>query len=309
MRYGTQTLRAIDERYRRARTLAKAKVEKLNALLNDDENYVKAYNAVNSAKFEIAKAKFNGDETSLLKANEALEKGNEQLDAVIKSHGISPKDLIPDYTCKICEDTGFNGDKRCKCFNKIASEVVTEELGISKKSLPDFEHADYINTPDEKVYLKMRQFADKAGEVNKFVTLLGKVGSGKTYLAGCIANQFEKMGKIVVFISSYELQSVFARTSSLYDLEREGYLSALTECDLLVIDDLGSEMTFKNVSFTCLYTILSARSDKNLPLIVTTNLSVDEIYDFYGERISSRLFTKGKSLAIEINGRDFRRKR
>ena len=308
MRYGNQTLRAVEERYSRMRKAAKAKADRLNAILDDDENYLKAYNAANSARFEISKAKFNGDEKSLLKAETDLSSANEVLNNIMAEHGITPKDLVPDYSCRKCNDTGFDGEKRCQCFYRIVSEVVTEELGIRKKTFPNFESSVYKGASNEKVYLKMMRYCDKADEVKKSVVLLGKVGSGKTHLAGCIADCFEKKGKTVIFITSYELHSVFAGASSLYDNERESYISALTDCDLLVIDDLGSELSFKNVSGNCLYSIISERSDKDLPLVITTNLSVDEIYNVYGERIGSRIFNKNKSIIIELPEIDFRRK-
>ena len=87
------------------------------------------------------------------------------------------------------------------------------------------------------------------------------------------------------------------------------YISLLTGCDLLVIDDLGSEPIYKNVTDEYILMILSERLSNGMPYIVTTNLTQTQLLERYGDRIVSRLNDKHSGVRIEINGEDLRRKK
>ena len=135
----------------------------------------------------------------------------------------------------------------------------------------------------------------------------GSVGTGKSRLTECIAGELTKKGFNVVFLSACQLNTIFLTYHIAPVYDKSFYISLLSGCDLLVIDDLGTEPIYKNVTLEYLLTVLSERNSKNMPYIVTTNLTQEQLLDRYGDRILSRLNDKKQGIRIEINGKDLRR--
>jgi len=136
--------------------------------------------------------------------------------------------------------------------------------------------------------------------------LSGKTGVGKTFLTECIASEIIDGGHIVSFVSAFGMNNLFTSYHTTYDSSKPTFLSTLLDPDLLIIDDLGTEPIFKNITKEYLYLILSERSRQNKLTIISTNLDPIELMSRYNERISSRLFNKRESLLLQINGSDIR---
>ena len=117
----------------------------------------------------------------------------------------------------------------------------------------------------------------------------------------------EKAGYNPIFITAQNLNNVFLKYHTAPIDEKSLYSSLLCDCDLLVIDDLGCEPPFKNVTNEYLLMVLCERTAKSLPTIITTNLSQNQLLDRYGDRVLSRLNDKRRGSFIEIKGEDLRR--
>ena len=203
----------------------------------------------------------------------------------------------PDYNCTICEDTGFDGARTCKCVRTEMSKLLMRDNGL--EHLQEFEQS--INNVDERtkqIYNKLLQWCETSTRTKDLIFLTGAVGVGKTHLAKCMAKKLIDCGKIVNFTSAVKMA---------YDTRQlsDEVLHHYSRVEVLVIDDLGTEnITSKTIQ--ALYIILSERKEKHLLTIITTNLTPADIDNTYGERIYSRLVERTTSICFELIGEDRR---
>ena len=261
---------------------------------------------------------------------EALRKttGGEEPDQkrrkLLRAHGLPEDYLDPVYTCSICKDTGFVGQKRCSCFEREVIRLFYTQsnlAGILDKE--NFQTLDMSYYPEDLKHPKTgkssreimsgtvaccRQFAENypSGVQSRFLLLTGQTGVGKTFLTHCIAKELIDRGYSVIYYSAGELfdklaDARFARgQDTSEDLIDDEYLS---DCDLLIIDDLGTEMVNSFVG-SALFQLLNSRIDRGLGMVISTNLSAQDLSRIYSERISSRILAN--FTLAEVFGRDIR---
>ena len=311
MAHGNRLTYEIDKIYSIKRKNAQEKSEILNAELFNNKDYLDTYNKYNSAKFELSKAKYLGDTTLIPQLKAQIKAHLDTLNEIKKNLGFTDKDFAIKYECNICRDFGrLEDETRCKCYKKLLHKLTLEELGLEKKKLHSFKRAGYKDLNDlDKIYAKMQSYCDKFPNTDKNIVIAGSVGTGKSYLAKCIANELISRDFNVIFISACELNSILLKYHTAPIDEKGIYLDLLTECDLLVIDDLGSEPIYKNVTEEYLLMIITERMTKGNPYIITTNLEQEQLLDRYGDRTLSRLNDKSHGVFIKIKGEDLRRKR
>ena len=218
------------------------------------------------------------------------------------------------YECAICSDIGCLTDGRmCVCMKKKLAQAALESSGIGElaktQSFADFDLSLYGSERENMrhTYDKLREYAEsfktkKLSEINSLL-LIGATGLGKTHLSTAVALAAIDAACDVVYESA---QNLFAD----FDAERFGRLpydrpspSRTLECDLLIIDDLGTENP-SNFSVSNLYNIINTRLIKSLPTIINTNLSMDDLRRRYADRITSRIF--GEYLPLKFSGNDIR---
>ena len=225
-----------------------------------------------------------------------------------------------DYTevhhfCSECADTGFiDGVRMCRCFREelVKATILSSGIGnlIEKQSFDNFDLEWYRD--DEENYERMAHALSKAKEYcNKFpknkgnLLLIGKTGTGKTHISTAIAREVINLGYDVIYDSVQNIladfeDDKFRRSYNTEELKAEKYL----ECDLLIIDDLGTEFA-NQVSISCLYNLLNTRYNKGLGTIISTNLSAEELARKYEDRIYSRIVGAGTRVLV-FSGRDKR---
>lgn len=232
-----------------------------------------------------------------------------------------PEDYLDmHYRCSVCHDTGFlEFGGRCDCFKRLAARIAAEELNRTA-NMPeaDFAHfsLDYyrgvtINGVD--CYEKMSQvltfciqYAESFSPSSQSVLMFGRTGTGKTHLSLSIAKEVMQKdftvvyGSVMNFLRSIEKEH-FGRSE-----ENSDTLAVLLDCDLLVLDDLGSE---HHTAFyeSVLYNIINTRINLRKPVIVSSNLSISELSNAYNERIVSRLMCTYTTLAFY--GKDIRQEK
>ena len=311
MAHGNRLTYEINKIYSLKRKKAQEKCEALNEELLCNKDYLEAYNQYNSAKFALSKAKYMGDTALASKLKAQIKTLLDNLNNIKHGLGFTERDFAVKYECSTCHDTGRLEDgTRCKCYKKLLHKLTLEELGLEKKKLHSFKRASYKDLNDlDKIYTKMQSYCEKFPNTDKNIVIAGSVGTGKSYLAKCIANELVSRDFNVIFISACELNSILLKYHTAPIDEKGIYLDLLTECDLLVIDDLGSEPIYKNVTEEYLLMIITERMTKGNPFIITTNLEQDQLLDRYGDRTLSRLNDKSHGVFIKIKGEDLRRKR
>jgi len=159
----------------------------------------------------------------------------------------------------------------------------------------------------KQIYFECIKYAQEFDNHVKNLLFIGRPGLGKTFLCNSIAKSLLDAGKSVMYQSSPDLIDLVRKFKFDFDNEEAGdeALKDVYECDLLIIDDLGTEL---NTQFSGLviYNILNKRLTDNKKMIISTNLDVDEIMKTYSERISSRIF--GNFDMFEFYGEDIRLK-
>ena len=234
--------------------------------------------------------------------------------ATLKRMGMRESDFLPHFDCETCNDTGVLSGKFCDCFKKRYYEILCDYLGIGQIRNVTFSDADFSKVKDAKQRKKLesnyklfKKYCDKYPSVKyKNALIMGGTGVGKSYLMYAVANEFMKNGFSVLYVSAIKLNSLMLSYHTSFVSERDVYLADVIDCDLLIIDDLGSEQKIKNVTDEYLLKILDEREKADKPVFVTTNLNEEQLKNSYNERVFSRLFNVNKTIISNIDGNDLR---
>ena len=202
------------------------------------------------------------------------------------------------YTCKECSDSGFIETKMCTCLKEMLVMMNIESSGmgalIDKQSFDNFD-LEWYNT-DEATYKRMarnfrvaKDYAENFGKKCANLLLLGKTGTGKTHISTAIARTVIAKGYDVLYDSAQNIVSVFEddRFHSGYG-EHERRSDKYLECDLLIIDDLGTEF-INQFTVSCIYNLINTRQNRGKSTIISSNLSADELGTKYEGRVYSRI--------------------
>lgn len=266
-----------------------------------------------------ASARFSGNELeqhiSHLRAEvEALRR---ERASCLEYYGIPTDYSDVKYECEKCRDTGFDGIKMCRCMKDRLIAAGYESSGIGNlikiKTFDSFDPEYQRRDPQAYETLNAnlaicKKYADTfecPGSGN--LLLMGSTGLGKTHLSAAIAGRVIDMGFDAVcetaqnVFSDFEFER-FNRPYGSGDSESQR-TDKYFDCDLLIIDDLGTEMT-NQFTVSCLYNLINTRLNHGRPMMINTNLTRDELRKRYADRITSRLF--GEFSPLRFLGKDVR---
>ena len=246
-------------------------------------------------------------ENELIKLDDKLEK------ELIKLK-LTFKDITPQYSCTECKDYGIVKRKMCNCLKKEINKRLLAYSGLKDFNGHTFKDVDETlfknNKNLEKAHKIAKDYASKFPNVKiKNLIFLGEVGVGKTFLLECIANELISKDEFVVFSTAFNFSNAVINALTKSEAERQSLLSPFLDCDLLIIDDLGSEPLMKNLSINALFNIINERERKNKPYIISTNLNLTDLNERYGNRIFSRLSNQRTNAYIKLDGVDLRLKK
>ncbi len=227
--------------------------------------------------------------------------------------GYSADYLDMGYTCQDCRDTGYIGNEKCHCFKQKIIEslydksnlrMLTKSANFRKMSDKYYEGEDLVR------FQKARALAEDF--INNFDTdyqnlfIYGTVGTGKSFLSICIADELLRKGHSVLYFSSLELFKLLSRNT--FDnngkQDRKAIYDDLFGCELLIIDDLGTELTTSFVASE-LFSCINERDMRKRSTIITTNLSLEQLQHTYSDRIFSRVTSNYRIL--KLSGQDIRK--
>ena len=262
---------------------------------------------------EISKCKTKNDSFKNLKAN--LETLRTEKSKILASMQMKESDLKPKYSCKNCLDTGFVNGKPCDCYKKRKNMELIKAFGLQANKDCSFKNFDTKICKNEKQAENLKKIAEilekwsekYPNNTKNNIVIVGKTGVGKTHLTSCLANELLEKDVSVCFITAFDLNESFLKYHTSFDKTKYSWIEPFIEADVLFIDDLGTEPVLKNVTKNYFYLVLSERERYNRPVIITTNLMLDELNNRYDERICSRLCNKRNSNLIFIDGDDLRR--
>lgn len=241
----------------------------------------------------------------------------EQKKAILIKNGYGENALDVQFTCPACKDTGFIGSRRCKCHNELLKDIERSNLAkIAPIEDCTFETFDTRYYPDQVMEngISPRDKAEKIKSscikyATNFTTsspnglFLGSTGLGKTHLSLAIANVVINRGYSVVYGTAQNILSDLQNENFGRDDNLRYYERAVLNCDLLILDDLGTEFK-SNYTVACLYNIINSRLSAKLPTIISTNFTLDELEDKYDQRITSRI--TGEYSKFILVGNDIR---
>lgn len=281
----------------------------LNTALQNPQ-YKKLDSEIASLTISIAQLEIDDKDTA--KLEKELKTKQQEQENLLKQMNLSLKDIKPQYSCPKCNDGGIYEDKHCSCFEKLLNQEFLKTNKIESNKEQTFQNSDSskISPETAEVYNKMQLWCKKFPNVKtKNLILQGGTGIGKTYLVNAIANELTIKNFIVQNLSAFAFNNLVLKYHTCFDEGKEFYLENLLDCDLLIVDDLGTENIFKNVTKEYLYLVVNERLLSNKPTIITTNMSPSDILDRYGERVFSRLMNKSNSRMLKLTGTDNRLKK
>ena len=237
---------------------------------------------------------------------------------LLEEMGYAPDYLDNVYTCPVCKDTGTHGNYYCKCYldliRQTAKETIKGAAQLKKCTFETFSLQYYSDTVDPAIGRSPRQimgsisaylqnYAETFSLQAKSLLMAGKTGLGKTHLSLAVVNRVIDRGFNVYYDSAQGImdrleKDHFNRANRDDELQEDLY-----ESDLLVIDDLGTEMV---TAFTvsALYRLVNERMSNGLPTVFSTNLTTAELEAKYSQRLMSRIM--GNCDLLQFYGRDVR---
>lgn len=212
-----------------------------------------------------------------------------------------PKNFLnPEPYCNKCEDYGIVKNERCECLNKLVKSIISKQwlknLNPKKMSFSNFNLNYYSKTPNEnnisafqqmsKIYERCKSYAENFSKNSGGILMTGLTGLGKTHISIAIALKIIDRG----FTAFYETACAAVRNllNSRYSNGEEQYLNTISEADLLILDDLGSELK-SQFNQSAIFEIINTRIFLNKPIIISTNLTLKELESEYSPRIISRI--------------------
>lgn len=237
------------------------------------------------------------------------------------SMGYQPDYLDEIFTCPLCRDSGYAEGRPCQCLLdeykaesiKLLSSVLDlgeqsfERFDISLYEAPDPSDTARIRTMMSSICDLCRAYAEQFGPDSTNLIFRGGTGLGKTFLSACIARVVLDRGYSVVYDTAVSVFEAFeARKFGKDPDEADRAASAVRRylnCDLLILDDLGTEMS-AGYTQTALYTLINTRLTNGGKTIISTNLENEELSRRYSPQTASRL--QGEYLSLYFQGRDIR---
>lgn len=244
------------------------------------------------------------------KENEALQA---EWDALVADH--FPKGFLKEVpVCPLCEGVGYVGKEMCSCLAQLCHQeqiAQLQTLACGQNRFEDFRLEYYSDRVDPQIGVSPRAVMEQNLRIAKRFTqqfkgnllFVGGTGLGKTFLSSCIATAAAEKGYGVTYETASHLFGNLEKNRFSPDEKTQQMQERYETCDLLIIDDLGTELPGNFVT-AALYTLLNDRILAGKPVVVSTNLTIDEIGKRYSPQIASRL--QGNFQGLTFLGEDIR---
>ena len=300
------------------RAAAQQEQERRSAQIRQDiPETVELDRQLHAATFALLQAASGADSAANVRSvTQQCMEANKLFQQLLTAHGYPADYLDTHYSCKDCDDTGFVGAKPCKCLEREVGKVGAERLNAHAQlalcSFETFSLSYYRDLPQEQyqtmahIFRECRDYAahfDPHASPN--ILMIGATGLGKTHLSLSIASAVLEQGFTVVYDSVGNLMNLledehFRRGKA--DRPQDDTMQSLMSCDLLILDDFGTEF---QTSFTdsAVYLIINSRMNAGKPMIINTNLVRGDLQKRYGSRILSRL---SAARIMQFYGKDIR---
>lgn len=254
---------------------------------------------------------------------EETKQRSEAIEKELKALGYPDNYLDPQFTCKLCEDSGYVGEKLkelCPCVKKTYEALVAQQYQIpdTLQSFETFDENVFYTHPlpglgisQQKLMVTLRNRLERYADALPAPPVphqlfYGKTGLGKTFLMQCIAKRAKEKNLSALMITANRLLNLIRR--DYFSQGDEDGMYMVTNADVLLIDDLGTEPLLKNITIEQFFALIDERFTLKKPTVFSTNLSLTELQGRYTERITSRLFDESVCEKTEFLGDDLRKR-
>ena len=246
---------------------------------------------ISSQAVRCARKLLDGDTNAKEELKQHIEDLREQKEVLLSAFGFPADYMEMHYACPECQDTGYVDGRKCRCFKKEEIRLLYSQSNIEEVLLREnFDSFSYEYYDDRVVIPEIQMtVADYMRQVHTWckeyvenfekkggnLIFTGSTGVGKTFLTNCIAKALIDQYQSVIYLSSNDLFDVFSKNKFHYDTEEEmkDMYQYILDCDLLIIDDLGTELNNTFVSSQLFYCI-NERLLRKKSTIISTNLSM-----------------------------------
>ena len=293
MRYPKKLSKRADEILAARRQTAQERHRSAMAALNEQ------HPAINAAGRELARLYAQRARASLThdqdtsEMEEAIRAAQSRRAAALAAAGVTEADLEPAYTCPLCRDRGV--------YEQLCDVSPARECSFENFELRYYD--EKLRPIMRKVVESSQRYIREFGGQNQSLLFTGAPGLGKTHLSLAIAEGVAKAGHLVMYVSAPHLMDQLELGKFHKDDAALEFREVIFGCDLLVIDDLGTELVTRYTQAE-VYDLVNHRLNTGKPTIINTNLGLQEIERTYSSRVHSRL--AGMYAVVQFKGRDIR---
>lgn len=260
--------------------------------------------AAASCSVRRAKLLLAGDLSALAALREELAALGREREQLLSSLGYPADYLDKLYTCPDCRDTGYIDGAKCHCFKQAAINAVYAQSNIqeilARENFDAFSYeyysADDINPTTrlsalataQNAVRDCRSFIDCFDQKPKNLLFYGDTGVGKTFLSNCVAKEILGQGRSVIYFTAFQLFDILSKGVFERDTDAIAAHQSIFDSDLLVIDDLGTELS-NAFTVSQLFLCVNERILRRRSTIISTNLSIGQLTERYSERTFSRI--------------------
>ncbi len=263
-----------------------------------------------------------GDENALSELKSQIRELSDRKTQLLIEAGYPADYLEPIYDCPDCKDTGYIDNQKCHCFRKAIIDLLYTQSNLKntlqKENFDTFSFQYYSDnyvdaktglsslTMVKKAHQAAQEFIDTFSTEFRNLFLYGDTGVGKTFLSNCIAKELIDRSHSVIYFSAFELFDTLAKSRFGKDEAADEMNEHIFDCDLLIIDDLGTELA-NSFTVSQLFLCLNERLLRRKSTIISTNLSLEALVNIYSERTFSRITSNYTML--KLTGDDIRIKK
>ncbi|MBQ8519377.1 MAG: ATP-binding protein [Agathobacter sp.] len=311
-----EIMRGYQSRQLRNRHLTQ---ERLNEVYAKVPQLKSINDTIASLSVEAARKKLEDDNLSYNLLKKKIEDLRNEKKNLLLASGFDEDSFEPIYTCADCRDTGYINGEKCHCFKQEVINVVYSQSNIKNiLSRENFNSFSFEYYSDEEINPttglssldtakravdECKHFIEDFDNKPKNLFFYGNTGVGKTFLSNCVAKELLEKGYSVIYFTAFQLFDILSKGVFDRDADAIAAHQNIFDCDLLIIDDLGTE--FAN-SFTTsqLFLCVNERLLRHKSTIISTNLNLNQMIDMYSERTWSRI--SSNYTLIKLFGDDIR---
>ena len=277
---------------------------------------------ISSLSVKQARKLLEGDANALSDLREQVRLLSKQKEDLMVQAGFPADYLEPIYDCPDCKDTGYVNNQKCHCFRKAAIDLLYTQSNV--KNILQDENFDTFSfryysenhvdpktgrsslSTIKKAHQAALEFVDTFNTEFRNLFLYGDTGVGKTFLSNCIAKELIDRSHSVIYLTAHELFDTLAKSKFGKDESADEMNEHIFDCDLLIIDDLGTELA-NSFTVSQFFLCINERILRRKSTIISTNLSLESIVNTYSERTFSRITSNYTML--KLTGDDIRIKK